>query len=302
MGASLQQLKDSAREAETLKASVAQGDRVVDIDPGLIDDAPVADRFRQDKDPALAELAESIRATGQQIPVLVRPHPVRPDRWQAAYGHRRIRACRQAGLPVKAIVRQLSDAELAVAQGKENLERRDLSFIEKAFFAAGLEAAGFSRAVISDALGSDRADTSRYIAMARVVPEDLARLIGPAPKTGRPRWQELADAIGAQAARGVVASALVSHLPLLAGFERADSDQRFRMVLDRVKTKVPAASGEQALVSDESGSVIVARKGRGATQTFAVNDGLSPGFADHLADAIPVLYARWRAKQSTPKE
>lgn len=42
---------------------------------------------------------------------------------------------------MKAIVRNLSDDELVVAQGIENTERANLSFIEQAFFAATLKRA-----------------------------------------------------------------------------------------------------------------------------------------------------------------
>jgi ParB family transcriptional regulator, chromosome partitioning protein len=41
-----------------------------------------------------------------------------------------------------------SDLERVVAQGKENSERRDLSFIERAAFAIYLEQRGFERSVI----------------------------------------------------------------------------------------------------------------------------------------------------------
>ncbi len=303
MGASLQHLRDEAKQAETLRASVVQGEQVLEIDPALIDDAPVADRFRQETDPELDALTESIRTSGQQIPVLVRPHPTVPGRWQAAYGHRRIRACRAAGVRVKALVRPLGDAELAVAQGKENLERRNLSFIEKAFFAAGLDSAGFARAVISDALGSDRADVSRFISMARALPEDLVRLIGPAPRAGRARWQELLEAVATQKARGASAFEMVAHLPLLEGYARADSDQRFRMVLDRLRR--PPEKPEEAsrtLVLDEAGQPLVTLKAKGDARLVTIDDRLSPGFADHLAEAIPALYARWRGALSTPKE
>ncbi len=303
MGASLQQLREDARQAEALRASVVQGEQVVEIDPALIDDAPVADRFRQEQDPALEELTESIRVSGQQIPILVRPHPTAPGRWQAAYGHRRIRACRAAGVGVKALVRPLSDSDLAVAQGKENLERRNLSFIEKAFFATGLERAGFSRAIIANALGSDRADISRFIALARALPEDLVRLIGSAPRAGRARWQELLEAVAARESAGEPATSVVAQLPLLQGFQRADSDQRFRMVLDRLRQPVTShADAARALVSDAAGQPLITIKGKGASRLVSIDDRLCPGFADHLADAIPALYERWRGTLSTPKE
>ena len=57
---------------------------------------------------------------------------------------------------MRAVLRHLSDAELVVAQGKENNERRDLSFIERALFAAHLEERKFDRDTIQAALGVDK--------------------------------------------------------------------------------------------------------------------------------------------------
>ena len=42
---------------------------------------------------------------------------------------------RSWGRPVKAVVKKLGDEELVIAQGQENNERQDLSYIEKARFA-----------------------------------------------------------------------------------------------------------------------------------------------------------------------
>ncbi len=84
-------------------------------------------------------LVEAIREQGQQVPILVRPHPDRPGRYQVAFGHRRLRAVAEIGIPVRAVVRDLTDEQLVVAQGQENNERRDLSYIEKARFAQKLQ-------------------------------------------------------------------------------------------------------------------------------------------------------------------
>ena len=96
---------------------------------------------------------------------------------------------------MKAIVRQLTDEEVVVAQGRENLDRADLSFIERALFARRLEDSGYERSVIMAALSTDKSDLSRYIAIARRVPEELARQIGPAMKAGRARWAALVEAL-----------------------------------------------------------------------------------------------------------
>ncbi len=286
-------MKESAREAEALRQSVASGERVVELDPALIDAAPIADRFARDDDRELEGLVSSIRESGQQVPVLVRPHPTTAGRWQAAYGHRRIRASRLLGRPVRAIVRPLSDAELAIAQGKENLERRDLSFIEKAFFAAGLDKAGFDRATIGQALGADRADVSRYLAVARAIPEALAFVIGPAPKTGRARWLELAELLEKRPPQAQPIEDLVASLPLLGAYQRTDSDGRFRLAMARLTMKAPPAE-ETALVSTPRGQPLAVLKGQGKRRQIILDEQLAPGFAAFVGEALPDLYRRWR--------
>jgi ParB family chromosome partitioning protein len=298
MGASLQQLKATAGEAEHLRRSLSAGEHVLEIDPTLIDPAPVADRFQTEDDAALGELVTSMRETGQQVPVLVRPHPTAKGRWQAAYGHRRIRAATALGIPVKAIVRQLSDEALAIAQGKENLERRDLTYIEKAFFAAGLERAGFGRATLGQALSADKADVSRYLAIARETPEPLARLIGPAPRVGRARWAELAEA---SKAAGPRLEDVIGMLPLLHAFQRADSDGRFRIALAKLIQKPPAREAGPALVADAGGRAVATLSGEGAKRRIELNEAVAPGFTRFLVDMMPELYDRWRKAEADAK-
>ena len=138
-------------------------------------------------------MVESIRLNGQQVPILVRPHPEKQGSYQTAYGHRRLRAAARVGKPVQAIVRDLTDVQLVLAQGKENTERRDLSFIERAFFARNLVERGFDRGLVQDALSLDKAEMSRFLQVAAAVPAPIVRAIGPAPKIGRPRWVRLAE-------------------------------------------------------------------------------------------------------------
>jgi ParB family chromosome partitioning protein len=195
MGNSLQELTQGARAAAKLHEQLLAGDHVVSLDTSLIDPSPIADRLQAELDPGFDLLVASIEESGQQVPILVRPNPSIDGRYQIAYGRRRLRALAQLGRPVKAIVRELSDDELVVAQGRENLDRADLSFIEKALFAKRLEDAGYDRSVIMAALSTDKSDLSRYIAIARRVPEELARQIGPAAKAGRARWSALVEAL-----------------------------------------------------------------------------------------------------------
>ena len=82
---------------------------------------------------ALEELADSIRSRGILQPILARPHPDRPGRYQIIAGERRWRAAQLAGLhDVPVHVRSLGDAEAVAASLVENLQRRDLNAIEEA--------------------------------------------------------------------------------------------------------------------------------------------------------------------------
>ena len=157
---------------------------VLDIAPDLIDASFIQDRLETTAD-ELASLTDSIRERGQLIPILVRPHPEHTGRYQIAYGRRRLAAARTLGRPVRATVKQLSDDELVVAQGQENIERKDLSYIERALFAAKLEDRGFPRQTIMSAVSTDKASLSKLISVATRIPRDILEAIGPAPKIGR---------------------------------------------------------------------------------------------------------------------
>ena len=132
-------------------------------------------------------------------------------------------------------MRPLSDAELVVAQGKENNERRDLSFIERALFAAHLEERGFDRGTIQAALGVDKPEVSRLISVATTISSDLILAIGPAPKVGRPRWLTVADRLSDSIAAKKVKAVLSSD-----SFRASDSDA-FPADLRRAPT--PAVRG-----------------------------------------------------------
>ncbi|GBR61527.1 chromosome partitioning protein ParB [Gluconobacter thailandicus F149-1 = NBRC 100600] len=81
----------------------------------------------------LEELANSIRSRGVLQPLLVRPDPANPERYQIIAGERRWRASQLAGLhSVPVHVRQLDDTDAMAAALVENLQRADLNPIEEA--------------------------------------------------------------------------------------------------------------------------------------------------------------------------
>ena len=166
-------LKDSFSEVEkenqALRDKLAAGVTIIEVDPWLVDPSPVADRFRDDDANADEVLKQSIAQRGQEVPILMRENPIKPGRFQSAYGHRRVRITRELGILVKAILKPLSDEELVIAQGLENGPREDLSFIERAMFAMHIEDAGHKRSVVQDALAIDRAEASKLIDRKSVV-------------------------------------------------------------------------------------------------------------------------------------
>ncbi len=226
MSLGLQRLSDEAAAARTLRATLAAGEQVVELDPKDIDSSFMSDRISGEADPEFSRLKESIEKHGQQVPILVRRHPGNASRFQAAYGHRRLRAARELGRKIKSVVRALSDTELVIAQGQENSERSDLSFIERALFAKHMDARAFDRDVITAALGIDKPEASRLLSVANAIDSEIILAIGPAPKVGRPRWLALAESVGRPGATEEIKELIASER-----FLKASTNARFELVL-----------------------------------------------------------------------
>jgi ParB family chromosome partitioning protein len=275
------------RENETLRAQFADSEHVIEIDPSLIEPSPFADRFENDDDASFESLKQSISDRGQEIPVLLRHHADAPGRYQTAFGHRRIRAARLLGRPVKAIVRTLSDDELIVAQGVENSAREDLSFIERAVFALMLENAGRARAVIQQALAIDRAEASKLISVARSVPDGLVRAIGKAPKIGRRRWQELAETLNDAAALKRAHAA--ADLPV---FVRLDSDARFARVFSAANRQEGNKIGAPPAlaIKDGAGQILAQIRTNERDVKVTLTRSSGAAFAQFLASRLPDLF------------
>lgn len=290
MGASLQELSENAKAVDKLRQQLAAGETVIALDPSQIDGSTVADRISVEIDQGFDQLMASIAENGQQVPILIRPHPRDPGRFQIAYGRRRLRAAAKLGLEVKAIVRELSDAELIVAQGRENLDREDLSFIEKALFAKRLEDAGYDRHTIIAALSTDKADLSRYITIARRIPEAIIRRIGPAPKSGRARWLGLADKLDDAKAHSAV-DALLNEQRL----KSVDSDERFQAVwraIENVESR-PSSSAERVELRIPGGRRFGQATFGDSEVRLAVDAKSAPAFTDFMKSELPELMRRF---------
>ncbi|MBP1849574.1 plasmid partitioning protein RepB [Rhizobium halophytocola] len=292
MGLSLGSITREAEEARALRQALEEGERIVSLETDRIDGSFVSDRLSKGAtdDPDFETLVESIRESGQQVPILVRPHPEKTGRFQVAYGHRRLQASVRLGQPVKAIVRALSDDDLVLAQGKENAERRNLSFIERALFAAALVERGFDRKLIGEALAVQKSELSRLLQVADSVPHHFARAIGPAPKTGRERWMALGE-VFTKGGEGALAKAYQETDS--APFLKADTDQRFKMLFDRLNRRWvrPKPADETILGADGMLLARINRKGKAAKIEFVADT--DPEFIEAISKLIVEEHARF---------
>ncbi len=294
MGLSLQSLSDDADEAQALRDKLASGEHVIEIDADLIDASFIRDRLDDIDTTEFEELKASIKEHGQQVPILVRPHPRDDGRYQVAYGHRRLAALQAIDRPVKAIVRGLSDADLIVAQGKENLERKDLSFIERALFAARLEEHGIDRHALMAALSVHKGNLSTMIAVANSLPVDLIEAVGPAPKVGRPRWEQLAQLL--EATPGYWKDRVD-----VARLLRLDSDGRFALVLKSLTPKKKSGPFAYPLKSQLGTAFAKIEQNDGKTRVI-IDDATVPEFGQYLIEQLPEIYAAFvRRDKSEPR-
>ena len=285
---SLENINSRAQRAEEIERKLSEGQAVVELDPSLIDQSIVVDRLGV-SDEKRAALVDQIREHGQQVPILVRPHPENNARYQVAYGHRRLAAVRQLGRMVRAVVRDLTDEQLIVSQGQENNSRSDLSYIERCYFAAKLETRGFSRDIIMASLGVDKAALSRMIALVARLPAEIIEAIGTAESVGRQKWAELADLLEEKGKRAKALKAIQE-----PEFAARASDERFQAIHDLVRA--PAKKPARTVWTASNGSRLVHISDGEAKTTFAFDKRIEPEFAGFVRERLQALYDEFRQK------
>ena len=289
IGAAHRAIDDIRAERDRLKAIVESGGgRVIELDPAKVDPSPFPDRLPDDYDSDFEDFKRSIAEDGQKVPIQVRRHPSAADRYQIVYGHRRWRAALELQLSVRAIEVELSDLDLVVAQGIENASRQDLTWIERALFAARMDTAGIKPRDIYAALSIEDAELARMRSVYRSVPSDIIEAIGRAPKIGRPRWLDLAKAIAERDdAVHVVRNALSG------GNGKTElSDQRFQRALNAVKSEA-APRRPASPISDTNGNRLGAWL-RSKKEVRIVAEGtLGTEFLRFVEAELPILAERF---------
>ena len=275
-----------------------QESAVQEIDASLIDDAGVEDRLGVDNT-AQIQLRESLETYGQQVPVLLRPHHKIAGRYEIVYGRRRLKALRDLGQPVKAMIRQLDDHALVMAQGQENTARQDLSFIEKASFAAQLAAQDYARQTIADALSIDLPMLSRMLKVGTAFPLPFLRQIGSAPGIGRDRWIALAKAFEENNSRGFASAQMTT-----PDFAVLDSDARFEAVFERATRSTPKKAEPKPkprTLRDSNGKALgdIKTTNKGITLNIASKDadGFDAWIGSNAEALLQELHDRWATQR-----
>lgn len=140
--------------------------------------------FKVTDDEEMDQLVWSILAQGLLTPLVVRPLPT--GKYEVISGHRRLHACKKAGIDtVPALVTNLDRDAAAIALVDSNLHREHILPSEKAFAYKlkmdALNRQGTSRQVgekfsvtqISDATGDSERQVHRYIRLTELIPEIL---------------------------------------------------------------------------------------------------------------------------------
>ena len=274
-------------------SSLARGLQLAELDPAQIIDSEYADRLPYGE-AELADLIESIRQNGQQIPILVQREE--GERYRIIYGRRRLAALRKLGLKVRALITRMDDDQRIIAQGVENTVRQELSFIEKALFAHRLREGGVEDATIRQALNIDvDAPKATTISTMKMVVEtlgpDLILAIGRAPSIGRPRWRALADLYRARDAAFSAENFYKAIYSATAGAEEDLSEARFKAAFAYLGAARPAAAkAPETMIKRGSGKI-----------TFTFSQAESPAFYAwidrHAESLISELKARWDVEQ-----
>jgi ParB family chromosome partitioning protein len=288
--------------AENAKKLIS-GEAIVSLDPNLVDESFVSDRvdrIEEDKE-EFALFRDGIEKDGQLQPILVRPHPAVSGRYMIVFGHRRTRAARELGIPVRAVVRDLEEIAHIVAQGQENSRRADLSFIEKALFARKLQNMGQTKETIKSALSIDDTLLSRMLSVVDVVPPAVIEALGAAKSIGRDRWEELKKLLVHPRKAEQALTAISSD-----DFRSKDSAGRFAHLLSELKRagsrtrKAAGTAGTGAWAPDDK-RVAASFRNTGKTFSLSLTSKDAGEFGHFISSSLEDLYRAFKEAKSRNK-
>jgi ParB family transcriptional regulator, chromosome partitioning protein len=226
----------------------------------------------------LAELSAAIQAQGFITRLRVRPDPEQSGYFQLAYGERRLRAARLAGLTaVPCEIAEHTDDELLEIGLAENIQRRDLEPLDEArAFRLFIDQRNYSIRRLAERIGKDKSYVEDRLALLRT-PEDVQRMIEQRPDALRIA-REIAKLPTPEERR-----------PLIEGVMEGTVNTDDVRNIVRAVTAPPAASApspEEAVSPDSSNRTI-----SGETATA---DPSTPGSAVIINGVLDPEAAPWR--------
>ena len=289
-GASRSMMMSIDEMAENAKKVIA-GETIVSLDPHLVDPSFIRDRV-DEEEADFAVFRQGISERGQLQPILVRPHPDRPGRYMIVFGHRRARAARELGVPVRAVVKEIEEINHIIAQGQENSRRADLTFIERSLLARKLLEMSQSKDTIKAALTIDDTTLSRMLSVVETIPSALIEAIGSARGVGRDRWEAL---------KKIVAHPRKAELALQAAcseeFRRLEGAARFDFVLahaGKALRKPSKSVSAAAPISDEKGNAIAELRASKHEVQLKLYKPAGVEFGRFLEQRLPALFDEFR--------
>ncbi len=131
---------------------------------------------RDFKPEELAELEQSIRASGLLQPVTVRARS--EGGYELVAGERRLRAATRLGwTEIPAIIKPLDDREMLTLALIENLQRADLNPLDEALgFQRLIEEFSLTQQQVADAVGKDRSTVANLLRVLQL-PDGIKRLL-----------------------------------------------------------------------------------------------------------------------------
>jgi ParB family transcriptional regulator, chromosome partitioning protein len=292
---SIDALAAKADAAKEIEAKLTAGEVVIELSPEQIEDSFISDRLAH-SDEQFQALVEAMRLRGQDSPILVRPHPEKTGIYQIAFGHRRAKAARLLGRPVRAVVKALTDRDHVIAQGQENSARADLSFLERATFAGELEARGFDRDTIMAALSIDKTTVSKMLSVVNRIPKTVRAGIGPALTIGRDRWHDLATRFDEPANEEKAVEFLARER-----VKARPPEDRFNLVssyLARKETPEVASKPAPAEWTGEDGAVRASIRASGRQYTIALKAADAADFGAYITRNLDSLYEAFRTENA----
>src|ERR1700720_356012 len=176
--------KTPRRLGRGLEALLGSATGLASSDDGALKSIPIGQIGRNPYQPRqefnteeLAELQESLKASGLLQPITVRRRPGK-DGFELIAGERRLRAATKLGWKeIPAIIREIDDRTLLTLALVENLQRTDLNPIEEGEgYHKLLQDFGLTQQQIAETVGKDRTTISNMLRILQL-PEIVRKLL-----------------------------------------------------------------------------------------------------------------------------